>query len=149
VTYSRADGFLTFTEETVSDLVAVLKKAALIVGFNQMRFDYEVLRPYTKENLRGLPNLDILLSVKGALGHRLSLDQLAEATLKQKKSGNGLEAVKWLREGRIDLIEQYCRDDVRITADLYRFGLTHRYLEYTSGGGKPGRVPVDWMAPGL
>lgn len=148
VTYSREDGFLTFTEETVSDLVTVLKRAVLVVGFNHMRFDYEVLRPYTKENLRGLPNLDILLSVKGALGHRLSLDQLAEATLKQKKSGNGLEAVKWLREGKIDLVEQYCRDDVRITADLYRFGLTHRYLRYTSSRGKPGRVPVDWMPPG-
>lgn len=148
VTYSHGDGFLTFTEDTVSELVAVLKRATLVVGFNQMRFDYEVLRPYTKENLRGLPNLDILLSVKGALGHRLSLDQLAEATLQEKKSGNGLEAVKWLREGKIDLVEKYCRDDVRITADLYRFGLTHRYLSYTSGRGKPGRVPVDWMPPG-
>jgi DEAD/DEAH box helicase domain-containing protein len=149
VTYSREDGFLTFTEETVSDLVAVLKRAALVVGFNHMRFDYEVLRPYTRENLRGLPNLDILLSVKGALGHRVSLDQLAEATLKQKKSGHGLDAVKWLREGKIDLLEKYCQDDVRITADLYRFGLTHRHLKYASRTGKPGRVPVDWMPPGM
>lgn len=147
VAYTRSQGFLTFTEESVSDLVALLKGASLIVGFNHIQFDYEVLRPYTTENLRKLPNLDILLSIKGALGRRVSLDHLAEVTLGLKKSGNGLEAVKWFREGNTEALERYCRDDVRITGDLYRYGLTNRHLLYRTKGMKLGKVAVDWPLP--
>jgi DEAD/DEAH box helicase domain-containing protein len=148
VAYTRSQGFLTFTEESVSALVALLKGASLIVGFNHIQFDYEVLKPYTTENLRKLPNLDILLSIKGALGRRVSLDHLAEATLGLRKSANGLEAVKWFREGNTEALERYCRDDVRITGDLYRYGLTNRHLLYRTKGMKLGKVKVDWTFPG-
>ncbi|MBI5251962.1 MAG: DEAD/DEAH box helicase, partial [Desulfomonile tiedjei] len=104
VTYSEASGFLTFTEDDVEALVDLLKSAELVVGFNQMRFDYEVLTAYTRENLRALPNLDILKSVESALGFRLPLNHLAEITLGRNKSGHGTDAAAWFREGRMDLI---------------------------------------------
>ena len=126
-------------------MIELLKTASLIVGFNHVRFDYEVLRPYSDANLRALPNLDILLHVQAALGHRLSLDQLAECTLGAKKSGSGLDAVRWFREGRMDLIEQYCREDVRITRDLYAFGRENGHLLYRPRSGPSvARIPVNW-----
>ncbi len=145
VTYTEEHGFLTFTEDKVPELIDLLKSADLVVGFNQLRFDYEVLSAYSPENLRALPNLDILVDVAKVLGFRLALDHLAESTLGRKKSGMGLEAVRWFREGRMDLLEKYCRDDVRITRDLYRFGLENGFLLYRRRDGQVARIPVDWV----
>ncbi|MEJ2717900.1 MAG: DUF1998 domain-containing protein [Deltaproteobacteria bacterium] len=144
VAFTDEDGFLTFTEETVSDLIDLLKSADLVVGFNQMRFDYEVLSAYSAENLRALPNLDILADIRNVLGFRIKLDHLAEFTLGAKKSGDGLDAVRWFREGRMDFLEKYCRDDVKITRDLFRFGLENGYLLYQPKAGPTARIPVDW-----
>lgn len=145
VTYSEGAGFVAFKEENVADLVDLLKSAELVVGFNQMRFDYEVLRPYTRENLRSLPNLDILQSVESALGFRLPLNHLAEITLGRNKSGHGTDAAAWFREGRMDLIEQYCRDDVCLTRDLYRFGLENG-LKYKRKDRRIAEVLVNWRS---
>ncbi len=51
VVHTEQDGFLTFTEETVAELISLLKKASLVVGFNHLRFDYEVLKAYTRRRL--------------------------------------------------------------------------------------------------
>ena len=144
VTHTEEDGFLTFTEANVSELIEFLKGADLVVGFNHVRFDYEVLSVYTPERLRALPNLDILLHVQAALGFRLKLDHLAEFTLGRKKSGHGLDAARWFREGRMDLIEQYCRDDVAITRDLYKYGLEKGFLLYRREGEGVLKIPVEW-----
>lgn len=146
VTYSESTGLLTFREEDVPALVEFLKAAQLVVGFNHVRFDYEVLRPYTNENLRALANLDILQSVESSLGFRLSLDHLAEATLGKKKSGHGTDAAAWFREGKMDLIERYCKDDVLLTRDLYRFGLENGFLKYKRKDRSVAKVVVDWRS---
>ena len=144
VAHTEEDGFLTFTEANVSELIELLKGADLVVGFNHVRFDYEVLSAYSPERLSALPNLDILLHVQAALGFRLKLDHLAEFTLGRKKSGHGLDAARWFREGKMDLIERYCRDDVAITRDLYRFGLEKGFLLYRREGQGVSKIPVDW-----
>jgi DEAD/DEAH box helicase domain-containing protein len=144
VVHSEEDGFLTFTEENVSELIHILKISDLVVGFNQMRFDYEVLAAYTDEDLRALPNLDILVAIQARLGHRLSLDQVAAATLGEQKSGSGLQAAAWFREGKLDLLEQYCKDDVRITRDLYLYGMEKGHLLYRPKGRGIAKIPVDW-----
>jgi len=144
VAHTDEDGFATFTEESVSGLIELLKSADLVVGFNHVRFDYQVLSAYTSERLYTLPNLDILLHVKAVLGFRLKLDHLAEFTLGRKKSGHGLDAARWFREGKMDLIEKYCRDDVAITRDLYRFGLEKGFLLYRRQGGGTSKIPIDW-----
>ena len=144
VAHTEEDGFLTFTEANVSELIELLKGADLVVGFNHVRFDYEVLSAYSPERLKALPNLDILLHVQAALGFRLKLDHLAEFTLGRKKSGHGLDAARWFREGKMDLIERYCRDDVAITRDLYRFGLEKGFLLYRREGQGVSKIPVDW-----
>jgi len=146
VAHSEETGFMTFTENTVGDLVALLKDADLIVGFNQMRFDYEVLSAYTDIDLRARPNLDILREIYGKLGFRLKLNELAEITLGRAKLSDGLQAVRWFREGKHDLLEEYCREDVMITRDLFHFGSEKGYLLYRNKKGKTERVPVDWRS---
>ncbi len=134
VTFSKEDGYITYTERNVDDLIDYLKSANLIVGFNHVSFDYEVLSAYTSENLKNLNNLDILLDARKKLGSRRSLNHFAEHTLGLKKSGSGLDAARWFKEGKMDLIEKYCRDDVKITNDLYEFGRDRGYVLYTNKG---------------
>ena len=123
-------------------LVRHLQQLDLVVGFNNKRFDNRVLSAYTSFNLNGLPTLDILEEITTRLGYRLSLDRLAENTLGVKKSGDGLQALQWYKEGRMADLIGYCRRDVEITRDLYLFGLEKRYLLFTNKAGNVVRLPV-------
>ena len=141
---SREDRFLTFTEEQVKELIGLLLSAPLVVGFNVKRFDYAVLSRYSDADLHALPTLDILEHVHRRLGYRLSLDHLAGVTLNAKKGGNGLLALKWWREGKLDKIVKYCRKDVEITRDLYLHGLRKGHLLFKNKAGETVKLPVEW-----
>lgn len=145
VTYSTADGeYHYYTEENVADLIEELKAADLVVGFNLLRFDYEVLRAYTDHPLRKLPTVDMMADVQGVLGFRLSLDALASATLGETKSADGLQAIRWWRQGRIKELLQYCQRDVEVTRKLYEFGHEHGYVQYRDRHWRTKKVPVNW-----
>ncbi|MFT6562673.1 MAG: DEAD/DEAH box helicase domain-containing protein, partial [Limisphaerales bacterium] len=48
VTYSTGNGrYSIYAESEVNDLIEELQRADLVVGFNHIRFDYEVLHGYT------------------------------------------------------------------------------------------------------
>jgi len=144
---SRQDGFLTFREHQAAELIAHLGQAELVVGFNNSRFDNQVLSAYSKVDLHALPTLDLLQVVKERLGYRLSLEQLAAQTLGVAKSGDGLMALAWYKAGELDKIIDYCRQDVAITRDLYRFGREKGYLLFRNKAGAVVRCPVDFAAP--
>src|SRR5690348_3084207 len=102
VTYSTARGdYRIYGEKQVDDLVRELQRADLIVGFNNLRFDYEVLHGYTPLDLRQLPTLDLMVDLQNRLQHRLSLDAIATATFGVEKTAEGLQAIEWFRQGRM------------------------------------------------
>ncbi len=138
------DEYLVFREGEVERLIAHLHTLELVVGFNNKRFDNQVLAGYGAHDLASLPTLDILEQVKQRLGYRLSLNTLAEHTLGVKKSADGLMALKWYQEGRIDKIITYCRQDVEVTRSLYLFGLDKGYLLFKNKAGSIVRCPVDF-----
>jgi DEAD/DEAH box helicase domain-containing protein len=145
VTYSSADEtFRHYTEETVTDLIADLRAADLVVGFNVVRFDYEVLRAYTDDPLDDLPTVDMLDHVHKRLGFRVSLDNLAGATLNAAKSADGLQAVHWYREGRMQEILEYCQQDVEVTRQLYEYGKQYKHVKYRDRNYRTKMVAVSW-----
>lgn len=141
---ARADAFVTYTEEEAGQMIERLAAASLVIGFNSRRFDYAVLSAYTPLPLAGLPTLDLLEDIRSRLSYRVSLDNLARATLGAAKTADGLAALRWWKEGRVDEIARYCREDVRLTRDLYRFGRENGYVLFTNKAGCSVRAPVFW-----
>jgi DEAD/DEAH box helicase domain-containing protein len=144
---SLKEEYTPYLQEDMPTLVDDLQTMDLVVGFNIRRFDYKVLSGLADFDFSGLPTLDILEHVHQQLGYRLSLDHLARATLKAKKSANGLLALKWWKQGKLDKIIKYCTQDVAVTRGLYRFGRDNGYLLFTNKAGQTVRLPVDWNNP--
>jgi DEAD/DEAH box helicase domain-containing protein len=141
---SEHDQYLSYEEHEIDRLIERLFSLDLVIGFNNKRFDNRVLSAYTARHLGTLPTLDILEEIYRQLGYRLSLDRLAEHTLGVKKEGNGLLALQWFAEGRMDLLTSYCRKDVEITRDILHFGLDNNHLLFRNKAGMVVRLPVDF-----
>jgi len=145
VTYSTARGdYKIYGEQQVNDLIADLQRADLVVGFNNLRFDYEVLHGYTAFDLTQLPTLDMLVVLSEKLGHRLSLDSIATATFEVEKTAEGLQAIRWFKEGRLAEIAEYCCYDVKITKLVHEYGAEKKQLHYFNRFNKKLTVPVKW-----
>ena len=112
-------------------------------------FDYTVLQPYSDFDLQEINTFDMLVDVKKLLNFRLSLNHLAEHTLNVKKSADGLISLQWYKEGKIDKIIHYCKQDVQITRDLYLFGAEHSHVNYQSRSGNSLQLEVNWKTDNL
>jgi DEAD/DEAH box helicase domain-containing protein len=145
VTFSTARGdYKIYGEKQVNDLLADLQRADLVVGFNILRFDYEVLHGYTTFDLRQLPTLDMLVELQNKLQHRLSLDSIATATFGVEKTAEGMQAIRWFKDGKLAEIAEYCCYDVKITKLVHEYGQRHKQLHYHNRFGKKMTVPVSW-----
>jgi DEAD/DEAH box helicase domain-containing protein len=140
------DRYYTYLEPAVKDLLSHLKAASKVIGFNNLRFDYGVLQGYTSSRLADLPTLDLMADLQKKLNHRLSLAHLAEHTLGgAQKSADGLQAVQWWREGNYERVIDYCRMDVELTRDLWRFGKDKGHVLFRhKQSGEIVKCPVSW-----
>lgn len=119
-----------YEEHELPRLASVLQSADQIIGFNIKNFDFEVLQPYLNFNIHEIPYYDILEEIEKAVGHRVKLESVAQGTIGSGKSGNGLEALLYYRNNRMDLLKKYCLDDVRVTKQVYDFALKNQKLLY-------------------
>ncbi len=146
VTFSTKTGqYHIFGESDADALIEQLMKADKIIGFNHVGFDLPVLQKYTILDLPAQTiNLDLLLDLEQRLGHRLKLDAVASATLGFGKTADGLEAIKWWREGKILQIAEYCAYDVKVTKEVHEFGVQHGFVKYKDRFGNDQQVEVNW-----
>ncbi len=145
VTFSTArNEYRIYGEAQVDQLLQELQRADLVVGFNNLRFDYEVLHGYTALDLRQLPTLDMLVDLQNRLQHRLSLDSIATATFGVEKTAEGLQAIQWFREGKLLDIAEYCCYDVKLTRLVHEYGVQHHQVHYHNRFGKKLSVAVSW-----
>ena len=146
VTWSTArDDFAVYWERAAPALIAELKAADKVIGFNIINFDYQVLRPYApNENFRAIRSTDMLQDIYRALNFRLSLDSIARATLGITKTADGLQSVQWFREGELDKVADYCKTDVDVTRRVHEFGRDNGFVYYYSKLGSKLKVAVNW-----
>ncbi|HYV33502.1 MAG TPA: ribonuclease H-like domain-containing protein [Candidatus Limnocylindria bacterium] len=124
------DKYYSFEEHELAKLSPILQTADQIIGYNIKDFDFEVIQPYLNFNIFEVPYLDLLEEIEKNLGHRIKLDFVAQGTLGSGKTGNGLEAILYFNNGRMDLLKKYCLDDVKITKQVYDYALKNGKILY-------------------
>ncbi|HUD01874.1 MAG TPA: ribonuclease H-like domain-containing protein, partial [Rhabdochlamydiaceae bacterium] len=110
---------------------------------NSDHFDIPLLNKYYSGDLSKIKSVDLLAEIHKSLGRRIKLDNVAEATLGKNKSGHGLEAITWWKQGEIQKIIDYCIDDVKITKEVYDYALKNKSLKYKDFGGGIKDISID------
>jgi DEAD/DEAH box helicase domain-containing protein len=146
VTFStRLGEYRIFGKDDTDALIDQLVGADLVVGFNHVGFDYQVLHGYTVMDLVSRTvNLDLLLDIEKSLGHRVKLEDVALASLGLGKIAEGLQAIQWWREGKIREIAEYCAFDVKVTMRVHEFGRRHGHVLFHDHSGQAQKIAVDW-----
>ncbi len=146
VVYSYADQtYHSFLEPELPKMWRLLESADRIIGYNLLGFDYKVLNTYYPGDLFKFPTLDIMAEIEKVIGFRVKLDDVAHASLGIGKSGNGLQAIEFFRRGEIDKLRDYCQQDVKVTKEVYEYGLDKKVVKYRDRLGQIVPVPVDFQ----
>ena len=117
-------------EDEMDKLWKVLENVDLLVGFNIDGFDMAALKPYYSGDIAQFPTLDLMIRFKEKMGHRISLDALAGETLGTTKIGDGLDAIRYYKDGELDKLAKYCMKDVEITRDVYDYGRIYKKVKF-------------------
>lgn len=139
---SMTDTYLTVSVDEIEKAWPLLEQADALVGYNSNHFDIPLLNKYYPGDLTQIKSIDILESIRASLGRRLRLDSIAEATIGVKKSANGLQAVRWWKEGKIDEIKKYCEQDVKVTKKVFDYAMAHGHVKFKDGSRKR-EIPLD------
>lgn len=122
-----------FHEEQVKELIIELKNADLIVGHNLLNFDYNVLRPYTNENLieKLYPKtFDMIQDLKKITGCLIGLDDLCKRNVGMSKTIDSKKIPKMWRDGKHQEVRDYLLNDLKMTKEIYEYGTKHKKLKY-------------------
>ena len=136
------DKYTTVTIDELSELWPIIEKADALVGYNSNHFDIPLLNKYYPGDLTHIKSIDLLESIRQSLGRRLRLDSVAQATIGAKKSADGLQAVRWWREGEIGKIKKYCEQDVKVTKKIFDYAMEHGHVLFKDGYRKK-EIPLD------
>ena len=124
------DSYRSFEEHELGELWPILERGERIIGYNSAHFDVPILNRYYTGELTAIPHLDMLKMIKESVGKRFKLNDVAQATLQIEKSADGLIAMEWFKQGKVDLVKEYCEQDVKVTKELYDFGRKNKMLYY-------------------
>ncbi len=142
--FYETDEYVAYEENELHKLWPRLERADRLIGYNSKGFDVPILNNYYPGDLMKIPQLDMLEHIHKALGFRLKLDSVAQSCLGVGKSGHGLQAVEWFKQGEMEKIKQYCIDDVKVTKGVYEYGLKYSALAYEDRLGGRKAIPVDF-----
>jgi hypothetical protein len=144
VLYDYKDHSLhSFFRKDLNKLFAIMESASYVVGYNINSFDMQVLQAYYPGDVTHFKTFDILDDIKKILGKRLALNDVVYATFGKRKSGHGLEAIELYKEGKLEELKNYCMDDVRLTCELFDYGVKNNQIFYLNENGKA-EIKVNW-----
>ncbi len=139
----------SYMYDELDKLWSTIEKIDMLVGYNSDHFDIPLLNKYYPGDLTAIKSLDLMVEIQKSLGRRLKLDDVASATLGVRKSGSGLDAIRWWQNGEIEKIKKYCRKDVEITKKIFDYILENKSVKYTDFGTTK-ELPIDtsdWLKP--
>lgn len=140
----------SFWVHELSEFWPIVTNVKRIIGFNSLKFDVPVLKPYAPSTFTRLPHFDIMQAVRDALGHNLSLRVLAEESLGRAKTDVGTNAVMYWKSQdpeQLKKLKEYCEVDVLLTRDLYDYGVRNKHLKYVDKWNNAKIFAVDFSYP--
>jgi len=139
---SGTEAYTVVDISELNKLWPIIEHAEALVGYNSNHFDIPLLNKYYPGDLTHIKSIDLLEDIKNSLGRRIRLDDVAHATLGARKSGHGLQAIQWWREGDIASIKKYCKQDVKITKELFEYARDNKKVLFKDGARKR-EIPLD------
>jgi len=133
-----------YREKEFPEMFKLFERAERIVGFNSINFDMPALQPYYVGDLLALPNLDLMVEIEREVGHRISLDAVAKETIGAQKTGHGLDAIRYYHEQDWESLTKYCLQDVKLTKELYEYGVKNNKLKFKNKWNEIVEVKVDF-----
>lgn len=146
---SYTDQITHYFKEDLGKLWPLIEEASMLISYNGDHFDIPLLNKYYAGDLTQIKSLDLLVEIRKVLGRRIKLDDVATATLGESKSADGLQSIIWWRQGKIDEVVAYCKQDVVVTKKVYDYARTNGYLLYGKNGVQE-KIPLDtskWEEP--
>ena len=131
---SETNEYRHFLQEDFTELWGIIEGADMLIGYNSDHFDIPLLNKYYPGDLSQIKSLDLLKEIHKSLGRRIKLDSVAQATLGEKKSGHGLEALRWWRNGERQRVIDYCIQDVKVTKKIYEYALKNGKVKFKELG---------------
>lgn len=139
---SETNEMTHYFKEDLHKLWPLMEQADMLISYNGNHFDIPLLDKYYAGDLTQIKSLDLLVEIKKTLGRRIKLDDIATATLGESKSADGLQSIVWWRQGKIDEVVAYCKQDVVVTRKVYDFAMQNGHLLYIKDGKKE-QIPLD------
>lgn len=135
---------LSFFENDLNKLFPLIERADVVIGFNIDGFDMPTLSAYYQADIRKIPTLDLMARIKDSVGHRIGLDAVAQETLGSGKIGDGLDAIRYYHNGNLEALKKYCLEDVKVTRDIYDYGLKNGLVKFRNKWNRLIKAPVDF-----
>lgn len=140
---SKTQEMLVFTENEIPKLNELCENR-LVIGYNIRGFDLVILQAYGLD-LKRLDVFDIMYDLQTLTRQKyLKLESVAQGTLNAGKSADGLLAVEWWKQGKMDKIIEYCKQDVAVTRDIFEHGRVHGQVKLRKADGQDTVVNVNW-----
>lgn len=139
---SKTDKYYSYYQEELEKLWPILEETDVLIGYNSDHFDIPLLDKYYPGDLYNIKSLDLMKEIKKSLGRRIKLDDIAQATLGEAKSADGLQAIAWWRKGEKQKVVDYCIQDVKVTKDIYEYALSNSFVKYFNHEGEK-EIPLD------
>lgn len=131
---SETDTYSCFLESELPQLWKILERTDLLVGYNSDHFDIPILNKYYPGDLTHIQSLDLMQEIYRSVGRRLKLDTIAEATLGERKLADGIQSLRWWKQGEVDKVREYCKKDVELTKRLFDYALQNSAIKYRDFG---------------
>lgn len=158
------DRYRVFCDDNKEEFFQAVADADLLVSFNGIAFDNQVIAKCWGGVLPGEKNYDLLVEIWTAagLGPKFQypshvgygLDDTCSRNFGTKKSGNGaLAPIHW-QQGKYGSVIDYCLNDVRLTKQLFDHVLESRAVISPKDGRElslvhPYPAPADKLAVSL
>jgi hypothetical protein len=104
-------------------LLGLMDSAQALVGYNAILFDLEYIRrffgvPEAQHSAWVKKTIDPYFFIKTQLKKTCGLNSMLGFNRMASKSGSGLQAIVWAKQGRMDRVLAYCMLDARLVYDL-------------------------------